>query len=232
VFDPIRKLFADTPEARAKEYSPGFFSFNVPGGRCEECKGEGYQKIEMYFFEDVYVTCPACDGTRYSPEARRITYRGKTISEILEMTVNSAVEFFSDNSRITATLSLLRDIGLDYLRLGQAATTFSGGEAQRLKICDEIGKKTAGKTLYILDEPTVGLHIHDISKLVDIIRILVNRGNTVVVVEHNLDFIRTVDWIIDMGPEGGDRGGEIVFEGLVQDIKKSKSSITGQYLKD
>ncbi|MGE5894514.1 MAG: excinuclease ABC subunit UvrA [bacterium] len=231
VFDPIRKLFADTPEARAKGYSPGFFSFNVPGGRCEDCTGEGYQKIEMFFFEDVFVTCPSCNGSRYTAEALRVTYRSKTIRDILEMTIDEAFDFFSEQPRVRETLSLLRDIGLGYLRLGQPATTFSGGEAQRLKICEEIAKKTKGATLYILDEPTVGLHMHDVSKLVDIIRLLVQRGDTVVVIEHNLDFVRTSDWIIDLGPEGGDRGGEIVFEGILEEIRKSDVSITGKYLR-
>lgn len=232
VFDSVRKIFADTLEARSKGYPAGFFSFNVPGGRCEECKGEGFQKIEMYFFEDTFITCPVCNGTRYSHEALRIAYRSKNISDILNMTIDGALRFFSDSPRIFETLSLLRDIGLGYLRLGQPANTLSGGEAQRLKICAELKKTTRGNTLYLLDEPTVGLHMHDISRLLDLIFMLIDRGDTVVVIEHNLDFIRSAEWIIDLGPEGGDRGGEIVFEGIPEKIMKSKTSITGRFLKD
>jgi len=231
VFDAIRKMFADTREARAKGYPSGFFSFNVPGGRCEECKGEGYQKIEMYFFEDVFVTCPSCNGSRYSAEALNVTYRSKTISDVLGMTVDEACEFFSESQRVRDTLSLMKDIGLGYLTLGQPATTFSGGEAQRLKICEEIVKKTRGTTLYLLDEPTVGLHMHDVSKLIGIVRLLVERGDTVVVIEHNLDFIRAADWIIDMGPDGGDRGGEVIFEGPLDGLARCPSSITGRFLR-
>ncbi|MGW8272787.1 MAG: excinuclease ABC subunit UvrA, partial [Thermodesulfovibrionales bacterium] len=231
IFDAIRKIFADTREAQAKGYTSGFFSFNVPGGRCEECKGEGFQKIEMYFFEDVFVTCPSCNGSRYSAEALSVTFRSKTISDVLGMTVDQAYDFFADNQRIRETLSLMRDIGLGYLTLGQPATTFSGGEAQRLKICGEIAKKTRGATLYFLDEPTVGLHMHDVSKLISIVRLLVDRGDTVVVIEHNLDFIRAADWIIDMGPDGGDRGGEIIFEGATERLKHCPASVTGRFLR-
>jgi len=230
IFDSVRKLFSDTPEAHAKGHTPGFFSFNVPGGRCEECHGEGFMKIELYFFEDVFVTCPSCNGKRYGPDALRIAYRSRTISDVLDMTVEEALEFFSGNTKITAPLELMRDIGLGYLRIGQPATTFSGGEAQRLKICHEIVRKTRGRALYILDEPTVGLHMHDISRLISILRLLVERGDTVVVIEHNLDFIRTADWIIDLGPEGGDRGGEILYEGTVAGIADEPSSATGKYI--
>ncbi|MEE9524166.1 MAG: excinuclease ABC subunit UvrA [Thermodesulfovibrionales bacterium] len=230
LFDPIRKSFAGLPEARAKGYGPGFFSFNVPGGRCEECDGQGFQKIEMYFFEDVFVKCTACDGTRYSPEALKILYRGKNIHDILKMTIDEAAEFFSYNRKLFESLTLLRDIGLGYLRLGQPATTLSGGEAQRLKICSEFGARTKGSTIYILDEPTVGLHLHDTAKLINIIQMLIERGNTVVVIEHNMDFIKTADRVIDIGPEGGDGGGEIIFEGTPDAIRTSEKSVTGQYL--
>jgi excinuclease ABC subunit A len=230
LFDPIRKSFSGLPEARTKGYGPGFFSFNVPGGRCEECDGEGFQKIEMYFFEDVFVKCPACDGTRYSTEALKISYKGKNIDDVLNMTIDEAAEFFSDNRKLSGSLSLLMDIGLGYLRLGQPATTLSGGEAQRLKICSEFGARTKDNTLYLLDEPTVGLHLHDTAKLINIIQLLVERGNTVLVIEHNVDFIKTADWVIDIGPEGGDGGGEIIFEGTPDAIRKSDMSVTGRYL--
>jgi excinuclease ABC subunit A len=229
LFDAIRKSFSALPEAKAKGYGPGFFSFNVPGGRCEECDGEGFQKIEMYFFEDVFVKCPSCNGKRYGTEALKIAYRGKNIYDVLNMTIDEAAEFYSDNRKLSESLSLLRDIGLGYLRLGQPATTLSGGEAQRLKICSEFGTRTKGDTLYVLDEPTVGLHLDDTAKLINIIQLLVERGNTVVVIEHNIDFIKTADWIIDMGPEGGDRGGEIVFEGTPDAIRVSEKSVTGRY---
>jgi excinuclease ABC subunit A len=184
----------------------------------------------MYFFEDVFIKCPSCNGARYSPEVLKIAYRGKTIHDVLNMTVDESADFFSDNNTLSEDLTLLKEIGLGYIRLGQPATTLSGGEAQRLKICAEFGAKTKGDALYILDEPTVGLHMHDISKLINIIQKLVDRGNTVVVIEHNPDFIRTADWIIDIGPEGGDRGGNILFEGMPEDIVRSKISITGRYL--
>jgi len=231
LFDPIRKCFAEQPEARARGAGAGFFSFNVPGGRCEECQGEGYQRIEMYFFEDVFVTCPSCNGTRYSPEALAITFRGRNISDVLDMTVDEAAAFFSDIKGLSEGLALLQEMGLGYLRLGQPATTLSGGEAQRMKICAELGHRTRGHTLYILDEPTVGLHPHDVKKLIKILHMLVDRGHTVIVIEHNLDLIRTADWIIDLGPEGGDGGGEIVFEGPPGRIGKSRRSVTGRYLR-
>lgn len=230
VFDFIRKLFSETPDARSRGYSAGFFSFNVPGGRCEECKGEGFQKVELYFFEDVFVTCPSCNGKRYSPEALKIAYRSKSINEVLSMTVDESLDFFSGNERITAPLSLMKDIGLGYLRIGQPATTFSGGEAQRLKICHEIAKRTKGRSIYVLDEPTVGLHMQDISRLIAILRLLVRRGDTVIVIEHNLDFVRSADWIIDLGPEGGDRGGEIVYAGASDGIVNAPRSATGKYI--
>jgi excinuclease ABC subunit A len=231
IFDQIRKLFSEEIEASANGYGPGFFSFNVPGGRCETCKGEGYQKMEMYFFEDIYVTCEECGGKRYRPEALRVAYRRKNIVDVLNMTVDEAVELFSDVPSVVGKLSVMKDVGLGYLRLGQPATTLSGGEAQRLKICSELS--TGGKSdfLYILDEPTVGLHFNDVKLLIDVLRRLVEAGNTVVVIEHNLDVIAASDWIVDLGPEGGDQGGRIIFEGTPEEIVNAAGSYTGQYLK-
>jgi excinuclease ABC subunit A len=232
IFDQIRKLFSEQREARAYGYGPGFFSFNVPGGRCETCKGEGYELMEMYFFEDLYIRCEKCDGRRYGPEALRIRYRGKNISDILNMTVEEAHDFFFDRPKIKAQLGLMVDTGLGYLRLGQPATTLSGGEAQRLKICAEMGTARAEGLLYILDEPTVGLHFADVQALLDVLNRLVGAGNTVLVIEHNLDVIRAADRIIDLGPEGGDKGGRIVFEGTPDEIVRSKKSYTGKYLRN
>ncbi|MDP3048052.1 MAG: excinuclease ABC subunit UvrA [Thermodesulfovibrionales bacterium] len=238
MFDPIRRLFSEQHEAKAHGYGPGFFSFNVTGGRCETCRGEGYQKMEMYFFEDLYVTCEACGGKRYKPEALRITYKGKNVNDILNMTVDEASDFFSDTPQVTGRLSLMKDIGLGYLRLGQPATTFSGGESQRIKICSELQShdsrlQTVPKgTLYVLDEPTVGLHFTDVKALLRVLQRLVDAGNTVLVIEHNLDVIRAADWIIDLGPEGGERGGRIIFEGKPEEIIKCKESYTGKYLKE
>ncbi|MCL5061989.1 MAG: excinuclease ABC subunit UvrA [Nitrospirae bacterium] len=243
IFDSIRKLFAQQMESKAHGYTPGFFSFNVPGGRCETCKGEGYQKMEMYFFEDIFVRCEDCKGRRYREEALRITYKGKNISDVLYMTVDEAFEFFSGVSEINPKLRLMKDIGLGYLRLGQPATTLSGGESQRLKICTELsltpysplskgGQKGGKSMLYILDEPTVGLHHNDVLKFMKIIRKLVESGNTVVIIEHNLDVISQADWVIDLGPEGGDKGGNILFEGTAEELKKAENSYTGQYLKE
>ncbi len=234
MFDPVRKIFSQQLEARAHRYSPGFFSFNVPGGRCESCKGEGFQKMEMYFFEDIFVTCEECKGRRYKSEALRVYYRGKNINDILKMTVDDAIEFFSDTQEIKSKLVLMKDIGLGYLRLGQSATTLSGGEAQRLKICAELSLNSRPHSrgvLYILDEPTVGLHHNDVIMLMKIIRKLVNSGNTVVIIEHNLDVISQADWVIDLGPEGGSRGGAILFEGTPEDLKNVEGSYTGKYLK-
>lgn len=241
IFEPVRKLFAQQPEAKAHGLTPGFFSFNIPGGRCETCKGEGYQRIELYFFEDVFVKCDDCKGLRYREEALRVTYNGKNISEVLEMTVDEACGFFSEASEVLSRLKLLRDIGLGYLRLGQPATTLSGGEAQRLKICAELGEpaptrrsaKAAGKgMLYILDEPTVGLHHNDVMLFVSIIRKLIAGGNTVVIIEHNLDVIRQADWVVDLGPEGGEQGGTILFEGTPGELAHADSSLTGKYLSE
>jgi excinuclease ABC subunit A len=231
IFDHIRKLFSGQMESRAHGYGPGFFSFNVAGGRCEACGGEGYQKLEMYFFEDIYVKCEECGGKRYKPEALRVTYNGKNIVDILDMTVDEAAEVFSDTPVILQRLSLMRDVGLGYMRLGQPATTLSGGEAQRLKICAELFSGGKGDVLYILDEPTVGLHARDVQQLIHVLRRLVDAGNTVVVIEHNLDVIAASDWVIDLGPEGGDGGGRIVCEGRPEEIIKVKESYTGNYLK-
>ena len=246
IFDLIRKLFSDQMEAKAHGYTPGFFSFNVPGGRCETCKGAGYQKMEMYFFEDLYVKCEDCSGKRYRPEAFRVTYKGKNIDEVLNMTVEEAADFFKTSFRISGKLLLMKDIGLGYLRLGQPATTLSGGEAQRLKICAEMMNISHPETassrssrkmvnrgfLYILDEPTIGLHFRDVNALLDVLNRLVEAGNTVLVIEHNLDVVKASDWVIDLGPEGGDKGGRIIFAGTPEDIVKSKESYTGGYLRE
>jgi excinuclease ABC subunit A len=234
VFDLVRKLFSDQPEARAYRYEPGFFSFNVPGGRCETCKGAGYQKMEMYFFEDLYIKCEDCNGKRYKPEALRVYYRGKNIDDILNLTVEEALIFFHSEPKILSRLSLMQEIGLGYLKLGQPATTLSGGEAQRLKICAEfaMGDKDREDILYILDEPTIGLHFRDVESLLKVLQRLVDSGNTVLVIEHNLDVIRASDWIIDLGPEGGDKGGRIIFTGTPDEIVKAKKSYTGKYLRE
>lgn len=230
IFDDIRKLFSAQREAKAYGYGPGFFSFNVAGGRCEHCKGEGYELLEMYFFENLYVRCEKCDGRRYGAEALRVRYRDRDISDILNMTVEEAQELFSDHRGISLKLGLLADIGLGYLRLGQSATTLSGGEAQRLKICAEMGAQSRADFLYVLDEPTVGLHFVDVQALLSVLNRLVEAGNTVIVIEHNLDLIRAADWIIDLGPEGGAKGGSIVFEGPPDELSDCPESYTGRYL--
>jgi excinuclease ABC subunit A len=232
IFEPIRKLFSKQPEARAHGYTPGFFSFNVPGGRCDTCKGEGYQKMEMYFFEDIFVTCEDCKGRRYKEETLRVTYQGKNINDVLGMTVDEAYAFFASIPDICSRMEMLRSIGLGYLVLGQPATTLSGGEAQRLKICAELSRASSRGVLYILDEPTVGLHHDDVLMLLEIIFRLVDSGNTVVIIEHNLDIIGRADWVIDLGPEGGDRGGSVVFEGTPEGLQGSLLSYTGRYLKE
>jgi excinuclease ABC subunit A len=234
VFDYIRKILADQREAKAYGYSPGFFSFNVSGGRCEACKGSGLELMEMYFFEDLYITCEKCEGRRYRPEALRVPFKGKNIHDILNMTVEEAVLFFSDFPPVRTRLSLLMETGLGYIRLGQPATTLSGGEAQRLKICAELSQikpKIPKPYLYVLDEPTVGLHFDDVKALLRILNRLVEADNTVVVIEHNLDVIRSADWVIDIGPEGGDKGGMIVFEGTPEELCKDRNSHTGTYLR-
>lgn len=230
IFDLIRKVFASQPYALAHGYTPGFFSFNVPGGRCERCKGEGFEKLEMYFFEDLYVTCEACGGKRYGSEALKVTYKDRNIYEILELTVDEAITHFSEEQHIVSRLQILKDIGLGYLKLGQPATTLSGGEAQRLKICSELITNRKKGILYILDEPTVGLHYRDVISLLSIIRRLVDEGNTVVIIEHNLDLISVADWIVDLGPGGGPDGGRVIYEGPLEGIKNCNESITGRYL--
>ncbi len=230
-FDPIRKLFAELPQSRMLGYTPGHFSFNTEGGRCNACTGAGYQKLEMYFFEDLYVKCEACGGKRYKLEILNITYNGKNIFEVLNLTIDEALEFFRRLPSLTNKLELMVSVGLGYLRLGQPATTLSGGEAQRLKICAELGVSKRIDYLYILDEPTVGLHPDDISKLLKVLNNLVDAGNTVLLVEHNLDVIKSADWIIDVGPEGGDDGGHIVAEGTPEEIARHVKSYTGRYLK-
>jgi excinuclease ABC subunit A len=230
VFDMIRELFAQTSEAKVRGYKPGRFSFNVKGGRCEACRGDGIIKIEMHFLPDVYVPCEVCKGRRYSRETLEVRYKGKNIAEVLDMTIAEALEFFSAIPPIQRKLATLHDVGLDYMRLGQPATTLSGGEAQRVKLAAELAKRSTGRTMYILDEPTTGLHFQDIEKLLDVLGRLVDTGNTVVVIEHNMDVIKTADWIIDLGPEGGDRGGEIVAIGTPEDVARVPASHTGRYL--
>lgn len=231
VFDHIRELFASTPESKVRGYTAGRFSFNVKGGRCEACQGEGVVKIEMHFLPDIYVTCDVCNGKRYNKETLSILYKGKNIADILDMTVAEALEFFENISTIRNKLKLLHDVGLDYIKLGQPATTLSGGEAQRIKLARELSKRDTGKTLYLLDEPTTGLHSHDVAKLIQVLNQLVEKGNTVVVIEHNLDIIKSADWIIDLGPEGGNKGGLIVAEGTPEMIINNPNSYTGQFLK-
>jgi len=231
VFDHIRELFAQTPEARARGYNAGRFSFNVKGGRCEACQGEGVIRVEMHFLPPVYVPCDVCKGKRYNRETLDILYKGKNISDVLDMTVDEAYEFFENIPTIRRKLQLLKDIGLGYIKLGQPATTLSGGEAQRIKLARELSKKETGRTLYLLDEPTTGLHMDDVKKLIDILQRLVDKGNTVVVIEHNLDVIKCADWIIDLGPEGGERGGYVVAVGPPEEIAQREGSYTGQYLR-
>ena len=231
LFTPIRELFAGTQEARSRGYMPGRFSFNVKGGRCEACQGDGVIKVEMHFLPDVYVPCDVCRGKRYNRETLEIRYKGKNINEVLEMTVEDALVFFQNVPVVAKKLQTLMDVGLSYIHLGQNATTLSGGEAQRVKLAKELSKRDTGNTLYILDEPTTGLHFHDIEQLLSVLHRLRDRGNTVVVIEHNLDVIKTADWIIDLGPEGGDGGGEIIATGTPEDVAANKRSFTGQYLK-
>ncbi|MCG7982293.1 MAG: excinuclease ABC subunit UvrA [Candidatus Thiodiazotropha lotti] len=231
LFTPIRELFAGTPEARSRGYTPGRFSFNVKGGRCEACSGDGVIKVEMHFLPDIYVQCDVCKGKRYNRETLEIHYKGKTIDEVLNMTVEEALDFFDAVPAIKRKLQTLMDVGLSYISLGQNATTLSGGEAQRVKLSRELSKRDTGNTLYILDEPTTGLHFHDVNHLLEVLHRLRNHGNTVVVIEHNLDVIKTADWIIDLGPEGGDKGGEIVAQGTPQQLAKTRGSHTGKFLK-
>jgi excinuclease ABC subunit A len=231
LFTPIRELFAGTQEARSRGYMPGRFSFNVKGGRCEACQGDGVIKVEMHFLPDVYVPCDVCRGQRYNRETLEIRYKGKNIHEVLDMTVEDAAVFFQNVPVVARKLQTLMDVGLTYIRLGQNATTLSGGEAQRVKLAKELSKRDTGNTLYILDEPTTGLHFHDIEQLLGVLHRLRDHGNTVVVIEHNLDVIKTADWIIDLGPEGGDGGGEIIASGTPEDVAATKGSFTGEFLK-
>ena len=232
VFTLIRELFSQVPEARARGYKPGRFSFNVKGGRCESCQGDGVIKIEMHFLPDVYVTCEVCKGKRFNRETLEILYKGKNIADILNMTAEEAKEFFKNIPAIKNKLQTITDVGLDYIRLGQQANTLSGGEAQRVKLSKELSKRSTGRTLYILDEPTTGLHFADIEHLLKVLQKLVDAGNTVVIIEHNMDVIKTSDYIIDLGPEGGDAGGCVLAEGTPEKITKSKISYTGKYLKE
>jgi excinuclease ABC subunit A len=229
-FTPIREWFAGLPEAKARGYEPGRFSFNVKGGRCEACQGDGVIKIEMHFLPDVYVTCDVCKGKRYNRETLEVIFKGKSIADVLDMTVDEGVEFFKAVPRVRDILKTLAEVGLGYIHVGQQATTLSGGEAQRVKLSKELSRRSTGRTLYILDEPTTGLHFHDVAKLLEVLHELVAQGNSVVVIEHNLEVIKTADWVIDMGPEGGDGGGEVVAEGPPEVIAKEKRSHTGRFL--
>ncbi len=224
-------MFASTPEANVRGYKAGRFSFNVKGGRCENCQGDGVIKIEMHFLPDVYVTCDECKGKRYNREALEIKYKGSTIADVLEMTVEQAAEFFKNVPTIARKLDTLVDVGLGYIHLGQPATTFSGGEAQRIKLASELSRRSTGKTLYILDEPTTGLHSADVKRLLSILQQLIEGGNTMIIIEHNLDVVKTADYIIDMGPEGGSGGGQVVAEGTPEQVAAVKNSFTGEYLK-
>ena len=231
VFDHIRKLFSETTEAKVRGYQQGRFSFNVKGGRCEACTGEGTIKIEMNFLPDVYVPCEVCHGARYNRETLEVHYKGKTISEVLDMPIEEAADFFEPVTSIHRYLKTLVDVGLGYVRLGQPAPTLSGGEAQRVKLAAELQKRSMGRTVYILDEPTPGLHFEDIKKLLAVINGLVDKGNTVIVIEHNLDVIKTADWIVDLGPEGGSGGGRIIAEGTPEQVAEMAVSHTGRFLK-
>ena len=232
VFDRIRNLFAETNEAKARGYLPGRFSFNVKGGRCEACSGDGTIKIEMNFLPDVYVACEVCGGSRYNRETLQVHYKGKNISEVLEMPISEAAEFFEPISAIHRYLKTLVDVGLGYVTLGQSATTLSGGEAQRVKLATELQRRSNGRSVYVLDEPTTGLHFEDVRKLLIVLNGLVDKGNTVIVIEHNLDVIKSSDWVIDIGPEGGSGGGQIIATGTPEAVSRSTKSHTGQFLRE
>jgi excinuclease ABC subunit A len=232
VFTDIRNLFSQVPEGRMRGYKPGRFSFNVKGGRCEACQGNGVIKIEMHFLPDIYVNCDICKGKRFNRETLEIKYKGKSIAEVLEMTVDEALAFFANVPPLKDKLETLSDVGLGYITLGQAATTLSGGEAQRVKLAKELSRRNTGRTLYILDEPTTGLHFADIQQLLHVLNRLVDLGNTVLVIEHNLDVMKTADYIIDLGPEGGDAGGEVVAIGTPEEVARVQYSHTGQFLSD
>jgi excinuclease ABC subunit A len=230
VFTYIRDLFATLPEAKLRGYKPGRFSFNVKGGRCEACQGDGIIKIEMHFLPDIYVPCEVCKGRRFNRETLQVKYKGKNIAEVLDMSIEEAMAFFDKIPRIQRKLQTLWDVGLGYVKLGQSSTTLSGGEAQRIKLARELSRRATGKTLYILDEPTTGLHFEDIRRLLEVLNRLVDTGNTVIVIEHNLDVIKCADWIIDLGPEGGDEGGQVIAEGTPEQVKVMPQSYTGQFL--
>ena len=229
-FTPIRDWFAGLPEAKARGYKPGRFSFNVKGGRCEACQGDGVIKIEMHFLPDVYVECDVCKGKRYNRETLEVKYNGRSIADVLDLTVEEGVKEFSAVPSIREKLSTLEQVGLGYVKIGQRATTLSGGEAQRVKLAKELSRRATGRTLYILDEPTTGLHFEDVRKLLEVLHALIDQGNSIIVIEHNLEVIKTADWVIDLGPEGGDGGGQIVASGTPEEVAATKGSFTGEYL--
>ena len=231
LFSRVRELYSLTPEARTRGYTPGRFSFNVKGGRCEACAGDGMIRIEMHFLPDVYVPCEVCKGKRYNRETLDVRYKGASIADVLEMSVEEALEFFGKEPKLRRRLQTLHDVGLDYVQLGQPATTLSGGEAQRVKLAAELSKVATGRTLYILDEPTTGLHFADVAKLLEVLQRLVDAGNTVLVIEHNLDVIKQSDWVIDLGPEGGDAGGRVIAAGTPEQVAEVEESYTGQFLR-
>jgi excinuclease ABC subunit A len=232
IFTHIRDLFSQTPEAKSRGYKTGRFSFNVKGGRCESCEGDGVIKVEMHFLSDVYVKCDKCDGQRYNPQTLEILFKTKNINDILNFTVAKALEFFENIPIISKKLEILNEVGLSYIKLGQNATTLSGGEAQRIKLAKELIRRDTGKTLYVLDEPTTGLHFHDVAKLLQVLNKLKERGNTLIIIEHNLEVIKTADWVIDLGPEGGTGGGHVISEGTPEHVSKNKKSYTGKFLKN
>jgi excinuclease ABC subunit A len=231
MFDAIRSLFAELPDSKIRGYSAGRFSFNVKGGRCENCEGQGQLKIEMQFLPDIYVACDVCHGTRYNRETLQVKYKGKSIAEVLDMTVSEGLEFFANIPTILSKLETLEAVGLGYIRIGQPATTLSGGEAQRIKLSRELAKRATGQTLYILDEPSTGLHAADVKRLIHVLQTLADNGNTVLVIEHNLDIIKVADWLIDLGPEGGDAGGYVIATGTPEDVVRIEESHTGQFLR-
>jgi excinuclease ABC subunit A len=232
LFTPIRDLFSSLPESKARGYKPGRFSFNVKGGRCNNCQGAGTIKIEMHFLPDVYVTCDVCKGKRFNRETLDVRYKGKNIYDVLEMTVDDALDFFANIPSVLTKLQTLQSVGLGYVKLGQSALTLSGGEAQRVKLALELSKRNTGSTFYILDEPTTGLHFEDVRKLLSVLQQLVDKGNTIVLIEHNLDVIKQADYIIDLGPEGGDGGGRVVATGTPEEVVRTSESHTGRYLKE
>jgi excinuclease ABC subunit A len=232
LFGPLRSLFAQHPEAKMRGYKPGRFSFNVKGGRCEACEGQGQLRIEMQFLPDIYVPCDVCHGSRYNRETLQVRYKGLNIAEVLDLTVDEAAEFFAAQPSIVRRLKTLQDVGLGYIRLGQPATTLSGGEAQRIKLSRELSKRATGQTLYVLDEPSVGLHAADVARLLEVLQRLADKGNSVIIIEHHPDIIKSADWIIDLGPEGGDAGGYVVAEGAPEEVAQVEASYTGQFLRN